>query len=1631
MSGRKHKAQSSENAKQGAHDESLNSSEVMSGVADAGLGIQGDVKSALTSLVASQLASFRTSLLSDVKELLVFHSAGIQTQSATGLMPPSSVTSSSTVASMVASSSSGATGLGSSSSVHSAASGSSFLSTTSTSGPSGAPRTRVWKPPMRLKADASNWRVWRLSFDDYLQLESIPLNSGNPYHIAAVRSSLLSSVEPGLLPAVLDNPWGWLNDMATSLVPTGALAKDRAQHALYEVRAPAFVTGVVKFVQDIDDVLNIYPLDTDMLRVRLLRGLRAVREFGPHIVRWEEDPSLSYSALRANVFRVVSSLGAAETQHAQAPRPSGSDASNPGTGQQRQPCRRCGRRHPGWHCPCKHCGGKHPSFRCPSRNRDGRGGGGSGGNGNAGAGAAGGRENKDAKSGDGKSASEEKKGSKEDKQRHGDKKHGERKDQQEREQKVAAATGYHNYFTAALPAATSGQCVGFTGYAADLSVVCEGTSSSAPSAAVRQHAAVVKPVEFLWDCASTLHTMTKVSSAPTGPPLRLLTSNGENQAYPVGSVKIGGSVVHDVHVGPHSSPLPNCLSVGKYTGRTGHSVILTPTHSIVVSELPVLPPDTIVRTDPVVGGLYVCPIGGETSQAVPQSEPPRQAAQVSESAPFVHSDLLKQSDAVLTEFLHKRFSHASRTRLRALFPALRTRILKIDCATCQIATCREQPFRRRLDRAKRPLFRLHYDTCFVKQGSKLSPVSVLTDEFSSFHWTAPHADKAAIPDHLCKSISAIRSRFDKNPVAELHSDRGTEVTNAKVQKFCDSAGIDATHGAPGSPQQNGVSERAHSTIFDVVRKLIRSHPKCLRRWRDALSHATMLLNALRRRDSSGNLLPSPYELLHGTPSPILSDPPFGSEVLVRLPGNPKLADRGVHAIYLGRENDTATSPHKVLVDDVVMIVPHIQGGTISAGGFTFDMRGEAVVRIAAAAAAVASPPQRGVAAGSVSSSASAAAAAALLSGDWSDADLLDLDADAVFQDPSDSSTSTSFIPASTAPLSSPASSALDGGVGAESKLCADLQASASQSSVTDAKSEDKKGDSSARRSQRGNKGAIPSRYGTMYAHAQHVEERIESGQFIPADVIVPKSVTEAMRFPWWRAAIEEHLTSLEANETWEKVSSSSLPPKAKAIPARFIFKVKREPSSGLPYRCKARLVCQGFRQKAGRDFDQSELYAPTARLSSVLAVLAISGSQGRRLHKLDCKDAFLKPSLEGRDLYVAPPTGLPSSEGIILKLRKPLFGLRQAPSVWHKHLIPVLRAAGFSPSKIDVCVWIRDKCGYRSFLVLHVDDILLSTDPRDNPALSSLRSSLNEHNLEHTLVSDPKDYLGMVLKYLEDGLHVSVPSSSPVIAEALSKAEAAGASSKALNVPYIFDHLTHFNPERDKEANPTLFRSLVCSVAWVADRCRPDVVFAIRELQKQQVRPSLQHLHAAYAVLRYVRGTPSHGILFRYGAGLNPVAYSDANFARDSLGAARSTSGGVVLVAGAPVVCFSHRQSYTATSTEEAEFGALWETMTETIRIRNLLRELVPTHVSVLPLDIYCDNQAVVKSISSPYPFQTKLRNINTKERWAAEQVQKGDVLVRYIPSKEQRADILTKCLLNKAQFLRARAALGVVSASA
>jgi hypothetical protein len=199
----------------------------------------------------------------------------------------------------------------------------------------------------------------------------------------------------------------------------------------------------------------------------------------------------------------------------------------------------------------------------------------------------------------------------------------------------------------------------------------------------------------------------------------------------------------------------------------------------------------------------------------------------------------------------------------------------------------------------------------------------------------------------------------------------------------------------------------------------------------------------------------------------------------------------------------------------------------------------------------------------------------------------------------------------------------------------------------------------------------------------------------------PQSIEQARSELCWRQAMQTEMQSIEANKTWDV---NDLPKNQKAIGLKWVFKVKKDPNGNV-VKHKARLVAKGYAQRQGVDFD--EVFAPVARIETVRVLLALAVQNGWEVHHMDVKSTFLNGDLSETVNVQQPPGFIVGKGDKVLKLRKALYGLRQAPRAWNAKLDKELMALGFVRSKLEHAVYRRSSKG--SFLIVgvYVDDLII------------------------------------------------------------------------------------------------------------------------------------------------------------------------------------------------------------------------------------------------------------------------------------------------------------------------------------
>ena len=132
---------------------------------------------------------------------------------------------------------------------------------------------------------------------------------------------------------------------------------------------------------------------------------------------------------------------------------------------------------------------------------------------------------------------------------------------------------------------------------------------------------------------------------------------------------------------------------------------------------------------------------------------------------------------------------------------------------------------------------------------------------------------------------------------------------------------------------------------------------------------------------------------------------------------------------------------------------------------------------------------------------------------------------------------------------------------------------------------------------------------------------------------------------------------------------------------------------------------KGYKQKAGIDYD--EVFAPVARMESIRLLISQAAQYNWPIHHMDVKLAFLNGILE-EEVYVKQPPGYKKvgEKRKVLKLKKALYNLKQAPRTWNFRINGYLKRKGFKQFPYEHSVYVKKVEGKILIVVLYVDDLI-------------------------------------------------------------------------------------------------------------------------------------------------------------------------------------------------------------------------------------------------------------------------------------------------------------------------------------
>ena len=524
----------------------------------------------------------------------------------------------------------------------------------------------------------------------------------------------------------------------------------------------------------------------------------------------------------------------------------------------------------------------------------------------------------------------------------------------------------------------------------------------------------------------------------------------------------------------------------------------------------------------------------------------------------------------------------------------------------------------------------------------------------------------------------------------------------------------------------------------------------------------------------------------------------------------------------------------------------------------------------------------------------------------------------------------------------------------------------------------------------------------IYDDTQEIEE--DEACFLTREE--PTSFKSAMKEELWRRAMEVEREAIEKNSTWELVK---LLEKCKTIEVKWIYKIKRD-NYGEIVRYKARLVAKSFSQVRGVDFE--EVFSPVARAESIRIIVAMAAQFKWKLHHLDVKLAFLNGYIE-EDIYVNQPEGFikRGKENYVLKLRKAMYGLGQAPRAWNSKLDETLKSMGFIRSINDQAVYTSNREESKLWVGVYVDDLIIT---RSNPEeIDSFKISMKT-KFEMTDFGLLHSYLGIQVMQEEDGIKMCQTWYAIKILDMFNMSDC-NASKMRMGCRLKLDR----NGE-GLEVESTYFRRIIGCLRYLT-LTRPDLVYSVSYFSRFMSKPYSNHMTSAKSILRYVKGTTNFGLKYKSDEESDLIGYCDSVYAGE-LDDRKSTSGLIFFLETNPIVWNCSKQKVIALLSCEAEYISSTMVVCQGIWISRFMHELRGSKEKCF--DLCIDNKSAIE-ISRNLVHHGRPKHIDVGFHFIRKCVEEGKVFLRYIRTEEQVADFFTKSL-RISKFCEFRTKIGI-----
>ena len=457
-------------------------------------------------------------------------------------------------------------------------------------------------------------------------------------------------------------------------------------------------------------------------------------------------------------------------------------------------------------------------------------------------------------------------------------------------------------------------------------------------------------------------------------------------------------------------------------------------------------------------------------------------------------------------------------------------------------------------------------------------------------------------------------------------------------------------------------------------------------------------------------------------------------------------------------------------------------------------------------------------------------------------------------------------------------------------------------------------------------------------------------------------------------AKQAELEKFKVNQVYEEVDNTD----QSTVGVRWVVTKKADGA------VKARLVALGYQERS-TDIRKD---SPTCNRDSIRMLITLAEKEGWKLQHIDVQAAFLQGKRISRDVFIVPPKEAETWK--IWKLNKCIYGLVDGPRMWYIELRDTLVNLKAEVSSYDESfMFWRENGKLGGILAVHVDDLMFSgSETFQREVIGGLKKKFRLS----TEVEVEFVYTGLDIKQTQAGILVSQLGYADQI------------------TPIDIDK-TRLNkntlPINDKEKQQ--LRTVCGQLLWVATQTRPDVAYATCFASNTVTNGTIADVKMVNKTVKFLQKNPLT-VKFKKLALEESVfvVFCDASYGNLRDG---SSQGGFIIFLVSltgkccPITWQSRKIRRVCKSTLAAESWAMIEAVESCELVQAQLGEIMQS--KKLEVIVMTDCKSLHDAIHTSKNVDDK--GLRIPIACLRQRVNEGEMTVRWISTKKQLADCLTK----------------------